>query len=89
MQYHIQVEVSSYKGSTLGIIYFKIPRGDMMGGGIKCDPDNLFRITKKEAELVKKLPRHQQDEFEEYLKLKFKFNCLSITIQKKGATKTF
>lgn len=76
MQYHIQVEVSSYKGSTLGIIYIKIPRGDIMVRGIKCDQDILFRITKKEAEFVKKLPRHQQDEFEVYLKLKHKFGIL-------------
>lgn len=45
----------------------------MIGGRIKCAPDILFKITKKEAEFVKKLPRHLQDEFEVYLKLKHKF----------------
>lgn len=43
---------------------------------IKCDPEILFKITKKEAEFVKKLPRHQQVEFGIYLKLKHKFEII-------------
>ena len=60
----------------------------MMGGGIKCAPDILFRVTKKEAELVKKLPRHKQDEFEDYLKLRYKFNCLCNGMFSDGVNKT-
>lgn len=48
----------------------------------KCDPQILFKITKKEADFVLKLPRSLQDEFEEYQKLKYKFHCLSIPYSK-------
>ncbi len=42
-----------------------------------CDPQILFKITKKEADFVFKLPRFLQDEYEVFLKLKQKFICLS------------
>jgi hypothetical protein len=48
----------------------------MIDQSTKCDPEILFKITKKEAEFVFKLPRSLQDEFEEYQKLKYKFHCL-------------
>ena len=60
----------------MGTIYIKIPRGDMKDQNNKCDPQILFKITKKEADFVFKLPRSLQDEFEEYQKLKYKFHCL-------------
>ncbi len=44
----------------------------------KCDPQILFKITKKEADFVLKLPRSLQDEFEEYQKLKYKFYHLKL-----------
>lgn len=48
----------------------------------KCDPQILFKITKKEADFILKLPRSLQYEFEEYQKLKHKFDCLSIAYSK-------
>lgn len=39
----------------------------------KCDPDILFKITKKEADYVLTLSRRLQSEFEDYQKLKYKF----------------
>ena len=48
----------------------------------KCDPQILFKITKKEADFVLKLPRSLQDEFEEYQKMKYKFHCLLISYSK-------
>jgi len=54
----------------------------MIDQSTKCDPEILFKITKKEADFVLKLPRFLQDEFEEYQKLKYKFDCLSIPYSK-------
>lgn len=42
----------------------------------KCDPQILFKITKKEAHFVFKQPRSLQTEFEDYQKIKYKFDCL-------------
>jgi hypothetical protein len=55
---------------------------------IKCEPEILFKITKKEADFVLKLPRFLQDEFENYQKLKYKFHCLSKLIYSKVDVKT-
>ena len=44
----------------------------------KCDPGILFRITKKEADFVRKLPSRLKNEFEEYQKLKYKFHQLIL-----------
>lgn len=43
---------------------------------IKRDPEILFKITKKEAEFVLRLPITLQAEFEDFQKLKYKFDCL-------------
>ncbi len=43
----------------------------------KCDPQILFKITKKEADFILKLPKTLRDEYEVCLKLKQKFICLS------------
>ncbi len=66
----------------MGIVFYKIPRGDMKDQNNKCDPQILFKITKKEADFVLKLPRFLQDEFEEYQKLKYKFDCISMPYSK-------
>lgn len=47
---------------------------------IKRDPEILFKITKKEADFVRKLPRTLQDEYEKYLRLKQKSARLFITL---------
>jgi hypothetical protein len=44
----------------------------MIGERIKYEPEILFKITKKEADFIRKLPRPLQDEFEKYLRLKQK-----------------
>ena len=49
---------------------------------IKYEPEILFKITKKEADFVRKLPRPLQNEFKEYQKLKYKFHCLSMPYSK-------
>ena len=49
---------------------------------IKCDPEILFKITKKEADFAFKLPKDLQDEFEVFQKLKYKFHCLSKSYPK-------
>lgn len=54
----------------------------MIDQSTKCDPEILFKITKKEADFVLKLPRRLQAEFEDYQKLRYKFHCLSIPYQK-------
>ena len=54
----------------------------MIGERIKCESEIMFKITKKEADFVRKLPRPLQDEFEEYQKLKNKFDCLSMPYSK-------
>ena len=46
---------------------------------IKYEPEILFKITKKEADFVRKLPRPLQDEFEKYLRLKQKLARLIMT----------
>ncbi len=51
----------------------------MIDQKIKCDPEILFKITKKEADFAFKLPKQLQDEFEDYQRLKYKFDCLSKT----------
>lgn len=51
---------------------------------IKCDPDVLFKINKKEADFAFKLPKHLQYEFEDYQKLRYKFNCLRNGMFKNG-----
>lgn len=43
----------------------------------KCIPDVLFKITKKEADFVFKLPGHLQDEFKKYQILKHKFEQMT------------
>ena len=48
----------------------------------KCNAAILFKITKKEADFVIKLPRPLQAEFEDYQKLKYKFHCLSKSYPK-------
>lgn len=42
----------------------------------KCDPEILFKITKKEADFALNLPKHLQGEFEDFQILKYKFECL-------------
>jgi hypothetical protein len=79
MQHNFQVKVTGYKGSTLGTVYHKIPRGDMKDQNNKCDPQILFKITKKEADFVFKLPRSLQEEFEKYLRMKQKLARLIMT----------
>jgi hypothetical protein len=64
----------------MGTIYIKISRGDMKNKRIKRDPEILFKITKKEADFVRKLPRTLQDEYEKYLRLKQKSARLFITL---------
>jgi hypothetical protein len=54
----------------------------MIEDRIKSEQEILFRITKKEADFVRKLPRSLQDEFEEYQKLKYKFDYLSMPYSK-------
>lgn len=54
----------------------------MIDKRIKCDPEILFKITKKEADFVLRLPRPLQAEFEDYQKLKYKFHCLSMLFPK-------
>jgi hypothetical protein len=54
----------------------------MIEDRIKRDRGILFKITKKEADFVRKLPRPLQDEFEDYQKLKYKFHCLSMSYSK-------
>lgn len=54
----------------------------MINPQIKCDPDVLFKITKKEADFVLKLPRRLQAEFEDYQKLRYKFHCLAKSYPK-------
>ena len=54
----------------------------MIDKRIKCDPEVLFKITKKEADFAFKLPKHLQDEFEDFQKLKYKFHCLSKSYPK-------
>ena len=66
----------------MGALYNQIPRGDMIEDRNKSEQEILFRITKKEADFVRKLPRSLQDEFEEYQKLKYKFDCLSMPYSK-------
>jgi hypothetical protein len=53
----------------------------------KCNAAILFKITKKEADFVLKLPRFLQDEFENYQRLKYKFACLSKLIYPKDDAK--
>jgi hypothetical protein len=55
---------------------------------IKCEPEILFKITKKDADFVLKLPGFLQDEFEDYQKLKYKFHCLSKLIYSKVDIRT-
>jgi hypothetical protein len=50
----------------------------MIDQSTKCDPEILFRITKKEADFVRKLPSRLKNEFEEYQKLKYKFHQLIL-----------
>ena len=64
----------------MGTIFKQIPRCDMIDKRNKCEPVILFKITKKEADFVRKLPRTLQDEFEDYQKLKYKFHYLSKLI---------
>jgi hypothetical protein len=45
----------------------------MIDQSTKCDPEILFKITKKEADFVLNLPRFLQDEFEKYQKLVAQF----------------
>ena len=52
----------------------------MIDQRIKYEPEILFKITKKEADFVRKLPRPLQNEFKDYQKLKYKFHCLSKLI---------
>lgn len=54
----------------------------MIDQKIKCDPEILFKITKKEADFAFKLPKQLQDEFEDFQKLKYKFHCLSKSYPK-------
>lgn len=55
----------------------------------KCDPEILFKITKKEADFAFKLPKHLQDEFEVFQKLKYKFQCLSKSYPKMVSIGTY
>jgi hypothetical protein len=73
----------------MGTIFNQIPRSNMIDLQIKCDPDVLFKITKKEADFVLKLPRRLQAEFEDYQKLKYKFQCLSKSYPKMGSIGTY
>jgi hypothetical protein len=66
----------------MGTIFNQISGSNMIDLQIKCDPDVLFKITKKEADFVFKLPRPLQAEFEAYQKLKYKFHCLSKSYPK-------
>lgn len=66
----------------MGTIFNQISGSNMIDLQIKCDPDVLFKITKKEADFVSKLPRRLQAEFEDYQKLKYKFNCLLCSFYK-------
>jgi len=50
----------------------------MIDQSTKCDPEILFKITKKEADFVRKLPSRLKNEFEEYQKLKYKFHQLIL-----------
>lgn len=60
----------------MGAIYNQIPRGNMIDRRIRWDPEILFKITKKETDLVIKMPRYLQDEYEDYKKLKYKFDSV-------------
>jgi hypothetical protein len=46
----------------------------------KCEHEILFKISKKEADFVRNMPRYLQAEFEKYLRLKQKLALLFITI---------